>query len=487
MEVEQPESIETALDEALDAIVSGDPNAARRVRDRYGDAPEVADLMAAAGQIRGALTTETPSAEAQARHLQMIREAADRLAAEARPAPRRPRVVRRFVLRPVLAMGLLLALAAPGALALSARAMPGDALYSTKIAVEEVRLAMARDPAKEVDLHVEFAQRRVDELSQLKDEGLPARAVAPVLEKLQKHQQEAASGIATLKSEGRRVGPLEERVAVSLQQSTQRLTTIRTQIGCTTGSDARCEVIAVAVTTTEQTLRQVDEGFSPQLGGVQPEGGTPPEGSGTAPQPQAGEQPAPPEPAAGGSEPGGSAPDAPPAGGPEVPGEQAGGTTPAEQPPGSEPGPATGHPLQVGIDVKPTDDTNSLDIANRLEVPVLIRSTHDFKAADLDVSTVCFGDDPTDPANSDCTAGETRAADIDGDGYEDLVVMFQISETGIDMGDTEACFAGRTGDGRAVKGCDRLTVLDVGTTSAPGESPAPASGPSTEPEGQGGI
>ncbi|MGH2689265.1 MAG: DUF5667 domain-containing protein, partial [Actinomycetota bacterium] len=228
MGVERQESIETALDDALDALVSGDPAAARRIGGAYAD---LDDLVETAGRIRGAVMTAGPSPAAKAKHLHMIREEAARLEAEARPAPRRPRFVRRFVLRPALVMGLLLVLAAPAALALSARAVPGDPLYSTKIALEQARLAIANDPAKEVDLHVEFAQRRVEELNALTKEGRPAQAVGPVLDKLQEHQKDAAAGVATLRSEGRTVGPLEERVAVSLQRSTQRLTTIRTEMG----------------------------------------------------------------------------------------------------------------------------------------------------------------------------------------------------------------------------------------------------------------
>jgi hypothetical protein len=401
----------------------------------------------------------------------MIREEAARLQAQARPAPRKPRFVRRFVLRPALVMGLLLVLAAPAALALSARAVPGDPLYSTKLALEQARLAIANDPAKEVDLNVEFAQRRVEELSALTKEGLPAQAVGPVLDKLEEHQKDAAAGVATLRSEGRTVGPLEERVAVSLQQSKRRLTTIRTEMGCSTDGDRRCKVIAVAVDTSEETLRSVDQGVAPP-----PAGG--PGGQGRAPVDAPGQKPdtAPPgpgpaePPVRGGTDPG---PVNPPAPGPDV--------RPTE--PTQLPTTVVVGPQQVEVDVKPTDPTNSLDVTNRLEVPVMVRSTPDFDPASLDLSTVCFGDDTTDPANSDCSVGEVRFVDFDGDGDEDMLALFQVPESGIDVGDTEACLAGRTKDGIDVKGCDTLSVLGAAPTSVPGgESPNPA-GVTPDPAG----
>ncbi|MGH2721801.1 MAG: hypothetical protein ACRDJO_09385, partial [Actinomycetota bacterium] len=108
MGVERQESIETALDDALDALVSGDPAAARRISAAYGGAPELDELVETAGRIRSAVITAGPSPAAKAKHLQMLRERAAGLAEEARPAPRRPRFVRRFVLRPALVMGLLL-------------------------------------------------------------------------------------------------------------------------------------------------------------------------------------------------------------------------------------------------------------------------------------------------------------------------------------------------------------------------------------------
>lgn len=535
--MERPESLETALDEALDALVAGDMQTARRVQARYGNAPELAGLMEAAGRIRSALAA-TPSPQVQARHLGLIREAAGRLGEGARPAPRpprfvpgfirdaagrlaegarsasrRPRFVPGFVLRPALVLGLLLVLAAPGALALSARALPGDPLYSTKLAIEHVRLAMARDPAKEVDLHVEFAQRRMEELSEISNHGLPQQAaLVPVLSSLQDHQQEAAKGVVSLKEEGRSVGVLEERLAVTLQQNTARLVEIRSDTGCgSDGTDARCVVISTAVNGAEQTLRGVDEG--PAAGPLpddQAGGGgraAPPDQAGGSDATQAppgqdggrqpGSQAGPPASGSEGGSQGGSQPgEAGPGGGQNQSGGATGpqaSPTPDQGPPRSaQPGgrgrpspppvkapgevpPASGPPLQAQIDIKPFDDTNTIDVVNRRDLPVVVHSSQDFDAATLVLSSICFGDDPTDPANSDCGVGLSRLVDVDRDGRKDLLLMFQMGRTGIDAGDTEACLTGRTTDGRTVKGCDSLSVFTVSPSSTPGVGSTPAS------------
>jgi hypothetical protein len=513
--VERPESLETALDEALDALVAGDPEAARRVKQRYRHAPEVAGLMDAAGRVRTALAAK-PSPQAQARHLAMIREAAGRLAPDAsrrRFAFQRPRFVQKFLLRPAFVIGLALVLVAPAALALSARALPGDPLYSTKLAVEHVRLAMARDPAKQVGLHVEFSQRRVSELAQITDRGLPDQAaIGPVLTSLQAHQHEAVEGVDSLKQEGKPVGVLGERVAVALQQNTARLVEIRSDTGCNPdGSDPRCQVIAIAVTGSEQALRQFGEAPTPGAPGDQgalasppstrpgsPRGGDrgqAPTGPGTGQQPgsapSSGAPGTEPGPGTGGNQPGGATePSTPPSSaapgqGPSVPAPVIGGVHPSPGPSGgqggSPGGPSSTAELPIMIDIKPFDDTNTIDPVNRRDLPVVVKASPDFDPSTLEIRSICFGHDPTDPAKSDCSA-QGRAFPLPGIDSKDLILVFNMSKTGIRAGDTEACLIGHTKDGRTVKGCDKVSVVAVTPSSAP-----PAVGnPPTSP-GTGGI
>jgi hypothetical protein len=63
----------------------------------------------------------------------------------------------------ILTVGLL----GTAAVAASSSSLPGDFLYPVKRAVEKVELTIHRDPASRARLHLEFAQRRLAELSAL--------------------------------------------------------------------------------------------------------------------------------------------------------------------------------------------------------------------------------------------------------------------------------------------------------------------------------
>ena len=50
-------------------------------------------------------------------------------------------------------------------------ALPGDALYAVKTAIEDVRLAISPDNASKAQLHLAFARTRVDEIAALAAKG----------------------------------------------------------------------------------------------------------------------------------------------------------------------------------------------------------------------------------------------------------------------------------------------------------------------------
>lgn len=151
-----------ALDRALDRLVSGRPSEG---------AGRIEPLVETAALARRWLLAEVRPDTAN-RHLASIRAAtADRTAvavavrAEARP--------RRRGLAIALAATMLTALSASQVAFASADAVPGDALYGIKRAVERLNLAVHLDPASDAGLHTEFAARRLAEIEALIASGRP--------------------------------------------------------------------------------------------------------------------------------------------------------------------------------------------------------------------------------------------------------------------------------------------------------------------------
>lgn len=115
--------------------------------------------------------------------------------------------------------------------------------------------------------------------------------------------------------------------------------------------------------------------------------------------------------------------------------------------------------LRVTIDIKPGSSTNPITLKGQGVIPVAILSTATFDATQVNVSTICFGD-AGDPTQRDCTEahGTGHPEDVNGDGRLDLVLHFEIQQTGIDAGDTQACLTGETLSHVAIAGCDKIRV-----------------------------
>lgn len=111
------------------------------------------------------------------------------------------------------------------------------------------------------------------------------------------------------------------------------------------------------------------------------------------------------------------------------------------------------------IDVKPGSASTPINLESDGVVAVAVLTTASFDASALDARSACFGDDG-DPNQRDCTEAHARGhvEDVDGNGSRDLLLHFELSQTGIDPGDSRACLTGRTSGGTSVEGCDTITV-----------------------------
>ena len=109
--------------------------------------------------------------------------------------------------------------------------------------------------------------------------------------------------------------------------------------------------------------------------------------------------------------------------------------------------------LPVAIDIKPDDFPNSINPASNGLIPVAILTTAAFDAATADPLSVRFG--PTAAAIANAATFE----DVNGDGRVDLVLHFNVQDTGIACGDTVAVLTGTTLNGQPFSGADSIQTV----------------------------
>jgi probable HAF family extracellular repeat protein len=110
--------------------------------------------------------------------------------------------------------------------------------------------------------------------------------------------------------------------------------------------------------------------------------------------------------------------------------------------------------LDVSIDIKPGSFPNSVNLKSEGVIPVAILTTDSFDAFTVDANTVRFG-----VTGMEAAPVLSVLSDVDRDGDLDLILHFNVVETGLVMGDTLAQLSGKTFDDQLIQGSDSVNIV----------------------------
>jgi hypothetical protein len=114
--------------------------------------------------------------------------------------------------------------------------------------------------------------------------------------------------------------------------------------------------------------------------------------------------------------------------------------------------------IPVLIDIKPGSDSNSINPFAQSIIPVAILGSDALDIGEVDLATLAFGPDGARPVHNE----GGHLADVNEDGFADLLSHYSTRYTGIAMGDTDACVTGELLSGVPFEGCDTIRTETSG-------------------------
>jgi hypothetical protein len=111
-------------------------------------------------------------------------------------------------------------------------------------------------------------------------------------------------------------------------------------------------------------------------------------------------------------------------------------------------------PMLISVDVRPRSDANRINPSSTKNINVAILSANGFDATGVDPNTVRFG-----ATGAEAAPIHVGLRDVDGDGDRDMLVRFQIPDTGIKCGDTSASLTGQSSNGVSFIGSSSIKTV----------------------------
>jgi hypothetical protein len=160
---------------------------------------------------------------------------------------------------------VLLLFGGAGATAYAAQgALPGDALYNLKTSLEATQVRLSRDAARQAQLHLDFAQRRLDEIASLIAEGR-FDDIGTATSEFEAHVQQAINALEIVSAgDPQRAKALAFQISSALSRYSQVLRGMLTEVPETVKP-----AMEKAILTSEEESREVD--FSGTVESIAPD------------------------------------------------------------------------------------------------------------------------------------------------------------------------------------------------------------------------
>ena len=113
--------------------------------------------------------------------------------------------------------------------------------------------------------------------------------------------------------------------------------------------------------------------------------------------------------------------------------------------------------LHVGIDIKPGDARNTINLKSAGTVPVAILGSATFDPMTVDPATVTLAGAPV--ATRGRGVPMTSQDDVNHDGYPDLLLHFRTRDLQLTPASTEAVLYGETYSGQRLRAADSVRVV----------------------------